>query len=118
MNQFKLIVALVLITMVAVSLGVGGKTPTLGGPPALTAPATSLLSQGGLMTQGNSEQVAKTGGARTTSSMSPLSETSVPVAKIDRSSGLTSGLSGTYHIPGDFSSINAALAVLNFVGAA
>ncbi len=113
MKHFSYLVTIVLIMMVAISQGFAGKGSKAG----------SLLTDGQSVRQVQKisdpeirHRVAKAGRTARNFGADAVAQTSKPIPKVDASSSITSGLSGLYHIPGDFTSIGAAVAVLNYVG--
>jgi hypothetical protein len=135
MKHLKYLVILVLITSVAVSLGFASKakkgtasTPTpsaqIQGAQLPQLPSSSTLggeepqlrnSKGQIL---NDPEIRRSNikSSRRTLSPAQMKKTSSPTPIVDKTSGITAQLSGTYHIPGDFPTINAAISVLNFVG--
>lgn len=116
MKQFNYVVTLVLLTVVAFSLGFAGKGTGSG---VLSGNGPLLQQSTGQLTQINDpelQQRSNAGKAGHRFSPEAMSKSSRPTPRVDASSSVTAGLSGTYHIPGDFSSISNAVAVLNFNG--
>ncbi|HTK81990.1 MAG TPA: hypothetical protein VL633_06840, partial [Bacteroidota bacterium] len=111
MKYFIISLVVLMLTLGVGSVGFAGKAK---GP----APVTFSNNQQPTEDQGpiTSEAVAR-GPRKSTNrqimNIDPSLANPVPVRE---AMGFTAGLSGLYHIPGDFASIGAAAAVLNFVG--
>ena len=115
MNLFKNLVTLALMLSVAVSLGYAGKAPVSSGlqPKAIEDGRTRaqlLRDRESDVPQG---RVRKSGSQARTSAVTGEKS---PAPRLMKPESMTSGLLGDYHIPGDFPSISAAVAVLNFLG--
>lgn len=118
MKHLKLVVTLVVLTVMAVSFGLAAKGSGTAAGPIDQGMSVKQLKSG----IADPELQAKAGRVRARTVSSQLIEATAapaPLMPSDKSrarSVFGAGLSGTYSIPGDFSSVGAAVAVLNFVG--
>ncbi len=121
MKHLKLVVALVIVAMVATSLGFAGvsKTAKTG-----VKPVTSKISQGRVtrfLSPSTDSDIPAGRALKSTSTnfrslISKNPSLAKPVPEKKQLSSITTGLSGVYHIPGDFPDMFSAVAVLNFIG--
>lgn len=115
MKHLKLVVTLLLISVMAFSLGFASKGTGLKSAPVDQGTTNQI-------TQISNDPELRTGRVPARSFRSDLIEqTSNPAMILPADKGaaraaFSLGLSGPYAIPGDFPSISAAIAVLNFVG--
>src|SRR6185436_19683324 len=119
MKQFLYLVAIALILMVAITPGFSAKGSAVGKGSFPTDGQN--LSEGKFAptrVTGDSEvrsRYAKAGRTARALGTDAMARTSRPIPIVDGTSQIT-GMSGTYHIPGDFATIQIAIAVLNFAG--
>lgn len=109
MKHVTFFVALVLLTVTVTSLGFAGKANVQTTVPTVSQAATRSVTDSDL----------PTGRAIKSSRSIDLSiqETRpIPIIATAASTNLTTGLAGTYSIPGDFANISSAVAVLHFLG--
>lgn len=120
MKHLKYLVPIVLLTLVALSLGVAGKGTGVGASSGVSFQSDDATSRvtapvvDADIRQGQGQRLSK--GLSTEAARA----TSLPVANVQPvapNSPFAAGLSGSYNIPGDFATIGAAVAVLHFVGA-
>ncbi len=116
MNYARLVTTLALLTLCVAVIGLAGKATVLSSAKAVQTTGQIQKPQpfaGDAQLSDRSPQAL----AKQSPPMVNLSQEMMsPTPKMDATSAMTSGLSGVYHIPGDFTSIGAAVAVLNYVG--
>jgi len=118
MKQFLYLVAIALILMVAITPGFAAKGSAVGKGSNLTDSKSFMDGKRSALRVSDRENLQKPAKAsKTTRSFGAdmVARTSRPVPKVDGTSQIT-GMSGTYHIPGDFATLQIAVAVLNFAG--
>src|SRR5437867_3886945 len=123
MKHLNYFLAIALVLVIAISFGFAGK----GSGVTLPSSQIQKVSDETRTPQMNREEAINAGEIRVRSdfskagrSLSSLSkETYHPEAykqSVPPGSPLSGGMSGTYHIPGDFPDIRTAVAVVNFAG--
>ena len=117
MNYVKLLVTLAVLTLVVAVVGFAGAAKGHAVTPKTTQSVGKVNFQQPVFKGVEADDQPAKSGRRTIAIGEAVAR---PIPKIDKAMaktmGITSGLSGLYHIPGDFPTIGAAVAVLNFVG--
>ena len=114
MKHVTYFIILLLLTACVSTLGFAGKTPS----GTITLPTLTQQGSKGSLTDTD----IPSGIAKKSSSQRVINAASMATSKLTPRTeqppvrSMLAGLSGTYHIPGDFSTIGNAVAVLNFVG--
>jgi hypothetical protein len=115
MKHFSYLVAIIVLLMVAVSLGFAAKGSAAKG--VTSTGSQSFQQESRSAGQISDPEIRHASTKATRQAISSLKQqTSRPEPNLDKTTSITAGLSGTYHIPGDFPSIASAVAVLNFLG--
>jgi hypothetical protein len=110
MKHVTLFVALVLLTVFVTSLGFAGKANVQTQiAPTLTQVGPRTLTDSDLP-EGRSIKSSRT------IDLSRQVTRPTPIVANAGSTNLTTGLAGTYTIPGDFANLSSAVAVLNYLG--
>ncbi len=116
MKSFRLVVTLLVFVGLVASVGFAANANR-----ASASHQKGILQARGLIDRNKLESDVsriKSAPARTINMLQAKPAATLPSPKMKSTLTLTSGLSGTYHIPGDFPTIESAVSVLNFLGVA